>query len=60
MVHTYMTPGIYTPLLAITDDDGSTGSAVAQIVITADEFNPGAKNRRPCPVDPMKSPSENR
>ncbi len=33
--HEYKTPGLYTPQVTVTDDDGATGSALAQIEITA-------------------------
>ncbi len=44
VVHEYSTPGVYTPQLTVTDNDGATGSALAQIEITTPDQG-DTKNR---------------
>jgi chitodextrinase len=44
VLHEYSTPGVYTPELTVTDSDGSTGSALAQIEIKAPDQS-DKKNR---------------
>ena len=44
LVHTYVTPGVFTVLISVTDDDGGTGSAslLVRVLNTAPQVSAGA------------------